>query len=229
MHTGKPFQWVEFDLVFKGHGAEIKPIEKSFEACPRVDRHFLKSSLKYCESDHDACREPQLSTPKDMRIIDLDSMSIVLAPENCRFCALSYVWGKVVEKWLTLTRENRSSLSNKNALVGAPLPRTVKDAMQLCVELGERYLWVDSLCIVQNDPMFQKQQIDIMDTIYAAAKFTIVAAAGNHANAGLPGISIWHRSTQRQTITIQDIEVSNTIPVMKDTVETSVWNSRGWT
>lgn len=156
-------------------------------------------------------------------------MSIVSAPDNCRYCALSYVWGKVVEKWFTLTRENSVSLSSKNALVGASLPQTVKDAMQLCVELGERYLWVDSLCIVQNDTIFQKQQIDIMDTIYAAATFTIVAAAGYHANAGLPGISIWQRSAQRQAITIQDIEVSNAIPVMKDTVEISVWNSRGWT
>ncbi|KAK0123845.1 hypothetical protein ONS95_008839 [Cadophora gregata] len=229
MHTGKPFQWVEFDVVFKGHGAEIKAVEKSFEASPTVDRDFLRTSLKECEGKHETCREPQLSTPKDMCIIDLENMSIVPAPESCRYCALSYVWGKVTENWLTLTRENNISLSKKNALAGAPLAQTVKDAMQLCVELGERYLWVDSLCIVQNDPTFQKQQIDIMDTIYASATFTVVAAAGNHANAGLPGISTWQRSAERQTTTIQDIEVSNTIPVLKDTVETSVWNSRGWT
>ncbi|KAG4432129.1 hypothetical protein IFR05_012384 [Cadophora sp. M221] len=228
-HTGKPFQWVEFDVVFKGHGVEIKMVGKTFEICPRVDLDFLRNSLEICERDHTTCNEGQLPTPKDMCIIDLESMSIAPAPKNCRYCALSYVWGKVTETWLTLTRKNMGSLSLKNALAGKPLPQTVRDAMKLCVELGERYLWVDSLCIVQDDPVFQKQQIDIMDTIYAAATFTIVAAAGNHANAGLPGISTWSRSIQRQTITLQDIEVSNTIPVMKDTVEISVWNSRGWT
>ncbi|KAH9214732.1 heterokaryon incompatibility protein-domain-containing protein, partial [Leptodontidium sp. 2 PMI_412] len=190
---------------------------------------FLGNSLRLCGNGHAACNEGQLPTPKDMCVIDLENMSIGPAPENCRYCALSYVWGKVSETWLTLVRENVASLSLKNALIGMPLPQTVKDAMKLCVELGERHLWVDSLCIVQDDPVFQKQQIDIMDTIYAAATFTIVAAAGNHANAGLPGISTWSRTVQRQTITLQDIEISNTIPVMKDTVQISVWNSRGWT
>ncbi|KAH6692120.1 heterokaryon incompatibility protein-domain-containing protein [Leptodontidium sp. MPI-SDFR-AT-0119] len=228
-HTGRPFQWVEFDVVFKGHGVEIKMVEKSFEICPRVDMDFLGNSLRLCGNGHAACNEGQLPTPKDMCVIDLENMSIGPAPENCRYCALSYVWGKVSETWLTLARENVASLSLKNALIGMPLPQTVKDAMKLCVKLGERHLWVDSLCIVQDDPVFQKQQIDIMDTIYAAATFTIVAAAGNHANAGLPGISTWSRTVQRQTITLQDIEISNTIPVMKDTVQISVWNSRGWT
>ncbi|KAH7310281.1 heterokaryon incompatibility protein-domain-containing protein [Rhexocercosporidium sp. MPI-PUGE-AT-0058] len=228
-HTGKPYQWVEFDVVFRGHGTEIKTVEKSFEVSPQVDMDFLRDSLKTCGDGHASCRGDQLPTPTDMRIIDLESMSITPAPEGCRYCALSYVWGKITVTWLTLTRENMASLSSKNALVGAFVPQTVQDAMKLCVELGERYLWVDSLCIVQNDPVFQKQQIDIMDTIYAAATFTIVAASGDHANAGLPGISTWSRIMQRQTITIMDIEFSNTIPVMKDTVDISIWNSRGWT
>jgi len=101
--------------------------------------------------------------------------------------------------------------------------------MQMCQDLGQRYLWVDSLCIVQNDTEFQKQQIDIMDEIYASASFTIIAAAGDNADSGLPGVNKWSREVQRQIITIQDVEVSNTVPRLKPTAERSPWNTRGWT
>ena len=75
-HTGKPFQWVEFDVAFRGHGAKTEMVEKTFEFCPQVDLSFLKTSLKLCEESHVACNETQLPTPTDMRIIDLESMSI---------------------------------------------------------------------------------------------------------------------------------------------------------
>jgi hypothetical protein len=101
--------------------------------------------------------------------------------------------------------------------------------MQVCLEIGENYLWVDSLCIVQDDSINQKRQMDIMDFIYSQAAVTIVAAAGDHADSGLPGVSTWLRDSKRQTITIQDMEVSNVLPRLKDTVNRSAWNTRGWT
>jgi hypothetical protein len=54
--------------------------------------------------------------------------------------------------------------------------------------IGERYLWVDSLCIVQDDPQEKHGQIANMDAIYGNAILTINAAAGQDANAGLPGV-----------------------------------------
>lgn len=109
------------------------------------------------------------------------------------------------------------------------MPQTIRDAIQVCLEIGETYLWVDSLCIVQDDPVYQKCQIDIMDFIYSEAVITIVAAAGDDADSGLPGVSTWARDTKRQTIFLQDIEVNNVLPRLKDTVDRSVWNTRGWT
>ncbi|CZR69058.1 uncharacterized protein PAC_18959 [Phialocephala subalpina] len=228
--TGSNWQWLDFDLVFKGHDSDSMPVGKVFEISPKVDIEFLKASIRACEDMHERCMlDTKLATPDRMSIIDLHTMSIRRAPEACRYLALSYVWGKITEQWLTLKRETVKLLSHKNALVQACLPQTVRDAMQLCLDLGERYLWVDSLCITQDDPITQKQQIDIMDSIYASATLTIVAAAGDHADSGLPGISKWSREIKRQTITIQDIEISNTMPRLGDTAERSVWNTRGWT
>ncbi|KAF4627390.1 hypothetical protein G7Y89_g10764 [Cudoniella acicularis] len=227
------WQWIEFEVFYKGKDAAAKSNKsrkKYLEIHPKVDVGFLKQMLHACEETHDQCNDNIRSrTPEEMCVIDLELLSIVPALENCRYCALSYVWGKVTEEWLTLTRENAALLRNKDSLLKAHLPRTIKDAMQLSRDLGERFLWADSLCIVQNDPAFQKQQIDIMDEIYATAAFTIIAAAGDHADAGLPGVGSWLREAQRHIITIQDVEVSNVIPCLAVTAERSIWNTRGWT
>jgi hypothetical protein len=52
--------------------------------------------------------------------------------------------------------------------------------------MGEKYLWVDSICIVQDDPVVANAQINQMDLIYAQAVLTIVAATGQNANVDLP-------------------------------------------
>ncbi|KIM99513.1 hypothetical protein OIDMADRAFT_126462, partial [Oidiodendron maius Zn] len=194
----------------------------------RVDFERLRGLIRDCEENHEECKVI-LKTPDEMRVIDLKSMSIVDAPPECRYCALSYVWGQPGKPWLTLTRENTNSLRVLNSLVGVNLPQTILDAITVSKELGQRYLWVDSLCIVQDDAVYQKQQIGIMDTIYASATLTLVAAGGNNADTGFPGVSTWSRDSLRQISTIQDMELSNALPRLKNIIEVSVWNSRGWT
>lgn len=54
--------------------------------------------------------------------------------------------------------------------------------------LGEKYLWVDCLCIRQDDEADKGKFIPQMDLIYGFALVTIVAASGVDADAGLPGV-----------------------------------------
>ena len=56
------------------------------------------------------------------------------------------------------------------------LPRTIRDAMLLVRLLGIGYLWVDSLCIVQDDEEHKSKQIANMGKIYQEACFVILAA-----------------------------------------------------
>lgn len=70
------------------------------------------------------------------------------------------------------------------------IPRPANDAMILCKEMGERYLWVDALCIIQDDSMDKEWQIARIGSIYSSAVFTIVAACGVDADAGLPGVRL---------------------------------------
>ncbi|KAK6842849.1 hypothetical protein PG987_003709 [Apiospora arundinis] len=64
---------------------------------------------------------------------------------------------------------------------------TVKHAMGLTRIMGERYLWVDALCIVQDDNEETRSQLQLMGAIYASAKLTIVALDGD-ASDGIPGL-----------------------------------------
>ncbi len=54
--------------------------------------------------------------------------------------------------------------------------------------IGKRYLWIDSLCLVQDDESDLRDSIGSMDLIYGGATATIIAASGIDADAGLPGL-----------------------------------------
>lgn len=54
---------------------------------------------------------------------------------------------------------------------------------------------MDSLCIVQDDdPNTKQAMISSMDIVYDNALMTIIAASGDNANAGLPGVSYGSRN-----------------------------------
>ncbi len=67
----------------------------------------------------------------------------------------------------------------------ASLPATIRDAVEVCEKLGERYLWVDRFCIVQDDDDDKFRQIQAMSAIFSGTKLVIVAAAGSGMGDGL--------------------------------------------
>jgi hypothetical protein len=91
------------------------------------------------------------------------------------YVALSYMWALATSSRSTSTRifqleaGNISCLACKDALKTDELPDVIVDAIQLCADLGQRYLWVDRLCVVQDDRLAQKTQLQAMDTIYNRA------------------------------------------------------------
>lgn len=63
------------------------------------------------------------------------------------------------------------------------LPTVFRDAMDLVLDAGERYLWIDCLCILQGDDS-TRAEVDRMDDIYAGAHVTIIAAAAEGLRGG---------------------------------------------
>lgn len=109
-------------------------------------------------------------------------------------------------------------------------PRSVLDAMTFVSRLSQRYLWVDSLCIIQDDHAEKHDQISMMHEIYTAAYATIVQHNGGDANAGLPGV----REGSRSLIATKT-HVGNRILIAKANYSTpkvlssSIHSTRGWT
>jgi hypothetical protein len=119
-------------------------------------------------------------------LIDVRDMCIVDAPKGCQHVALSYVWG--TRPNFKLKESNFQFLKRLGSLrdSSVKLPRTIRDAIEVVRHSGQRYLWVDSICIIQDDRGEHKQNaLGSMSKIYGSAVFTIIAIEGGDANRGI--------------------------------------------
>ncbi|KAH8681658.1 hypothetical protein BX600DRAFT_447091, partial [Xylariales sp. PMI_506] len=82
------------------------------------------------------------------------------------------------------------------------MPRTIQDAIALTRGLKQRYLWVDSLCLLQNDRHDLDEGVEVMDLVYEKALLTIVAACGHDSNSGLPGVRPGTRNAENGTVEV---------------------------
>lgn len=65
------------------------------------------------------------------------------------------------------------------------LPRTFTEAFMVCRQLGYRYIWIDSLCILQDDDDDWRAEASLMGKNYANAELNISATAAEDSDAGL--------------------------------------------
>lgn len=133
------------------------------------------SWLKECETSHTECQRdasPQLPT----RVVDVGleaNGTVRLAvPEQGskgRYLVLSYCWGRS-NPFLTTT----SSISaNMSSIEMDQLPQTLRDAVSYTKKLGFRYIWIDALCIIQDDPHDWRREAAKMCSIYENATLSL--------------------------------------------------------
>ena len=209
-----------------------------------IDADYVKAWLERCQADHGLACNPMrdlTKLPPSFRLIDTKKWCIVNPTnhENIRYLALSYVWGAAEgttpsdRQPLQSEQRNVAMLEQPNNLLRADgnLPALLADAIQLTADLGYRYLWVDRLCIIQDDPSQQSDQINAMDVIYQSADLTIVALADQVE--GLPGTSSRPRraslSNKTWELHMKRLDVWADLPKIHRIVTNSRWNSRGWT
>lgn len=151
-----------------------------------------------------------------------------------RYVALSYMWSAGSGSNIQLEKSNVNALEAEDSLRTLPIPDVIADAIALCRDLGERFLWVDRLCIVQDDQYNKPGQINAMDKIYHLATFTIIAALNTRDGVGLPGFvnrprhprsSVW-APPHAEEVEAQGFDAEE---IIGNVVDTSLWNKRGWT
>ncbi|CAF9941764.1 hypothetical protein IMSHALPRED_002885 [Imshaugia aleurites] len=213
-----------------------------------IDPSIGRLWLRECESRHGReCNEHgwaiTMEKPKFLRVVDVQDYCIksVTDSTNLRYIALSYVWGRA--KMIKLLYSNMESLMRKNGLLEVvhALPQTITDAIEVVKGMGERYLWTDALCILQENTKEALEQISYMDRVYSGAICTIVAAQGATANSGIEGIrqhyvpqvgqpASQQRNLQQNQVGLKgDMSLIAPLAAQDHKLDDSVWNIRAWT
>ncbi|KAF4628515.1 hypothetical protein G7Y89_g9639 [Cudoniella acicularis] len=153
------------------------------------DHHFgmAQNWLEECITNHGCCPKSEKSF-MPTRVIEITknetgwhpclhhSTSTAVGP----YVALSYCWGG--DQVIKTTK-----LTIKDWGVSLPfeiLPKTLQDAIIVTSKLNIRYLWVDALCIIQDDPEDMAQEMSQMARIYSSAVVTVAASRARTVNEG---------------------------------------------
>ncbi|KAK0703454.1 heterokaryon incompatibility protein-domain-containing protein [Lasiosphaeria miniovina] len=99
----------------------------------------------------------------------------VTQPADSRYVALSHCWGR---DGTPFTTTHKNLQGRMEGIQISELPRTFRDAVVLVASLGLRYVWIDSLCIIQDDMRDWETQAAEMANIYRKAYLVIGAANG---------------------------------------------------
>lgn len=221
----------EFDLQNQMQRGKFMMTASSVRTT-NVHYRTLRYWFWHCNTNHRFCREARNRGRMHLkiRLIDVKHQRIVSGTLQDKYLALSYVWGGV--KSLRATEENISELEKKGALLkrARDIPQSILDAMMFAAKINARYLWVDALCIVQDNASEKHVQISLMHEIYAAAYTTIVQHAGSDANARLPGVREGSRSLIAMKSQFADTTLlAHASYATPKVLNTSTHSKRGWT
>ncbi|CAG8972807.1 hypothetical protein HYALB_00007732 [Hymenoscyphus albidus] len=129
------------------------------------------------------------------RVIDIGTSDhqqprlLISTGKRAKWAALSHRWPEDGQQIFTLVSENIKEL--ERMIPRENLAATFQDALKLTRTLGLRYLWIDSLCIIQNSPEDWNEQSSQMPIIYKNAYVTIAAAATSDCLGGFLGERDW--------------------------------------
>ncbi|KAI1768407.1 heterokaryon incompatibility protein-domain-containing protein [Hypoxylon sp. FL1150] len=230
----EPFDLVPLEANAPATGSDFGLFTGRLVAADQFDMSVVKTWIRTCSEWHGAeCIDTAPWKTSDwgvpfIRLISLAEDRLVESPCPPPYAALSYVWGSApVFKTL---QGNIGNLMKPGALASQAFPKSIRDAMALARALDLEFIWIDSICIVQDSNDDKAQQIRIMDGIYSRAHLTIVAAAGAHADAGIPGLKPNTRSLPQRTLRVSDdLTLVALHPDSHRSAAATPWSTRGWT
>ena len=191
----------------------------------------IVDAVDECRNTHKRCGTKDLGVLPGM-ILDVSSSGtngrvFLREPGQQKrgdYIALSYCWGgpqKVVTEMANRAEHQQHGIELSR------LPRTISDAARVTVSLRIRYLWVDALCIVQDDHTSKALEIEKMGDIYANATLVLVAGGVvRRANEGF--------LEPQGEFAVVPIRVGKSCPgvpvcLAPGDLEVSHIDSRGWT
>lgn len=199
----------------------------------------IRDWLSICESSHPRCRARWPCLPPK-RLIDLgtdDSSGLKLvstssiSSEKIEYTTLSYCWGGSA----CLKTTKRTLATYQMGIPPSQLPKTFSDAVSITRAIGLRYLWIDALCIVQDDQDDWATESSKMSDIFHGSKLSVTA---NDSRSSTGGVFVQNSSplserTNGARVFLKSVHIGNGryahIHFIREQKYGSALDERGWT
>ncbi|KAI1215161.1 HET-domain-containing protein [Annulohypoxylon truncatum] len=151
----------------------------------------IKKWLKECTTGHSMCEcgvNGELPTRfLDLHEVESDGIARLIevkeaSVENGKYACLSHCWGGNLVKNAMATKLSLDEM--KQGILVETLPQTFRDAITATKKLDIRYLWIDSMCILQDDESDWDRESKRMATIYQNSIITVAATCSEDPTQG---------------------------------------------
>ncbi|KAI8629161.1 heterokaryon incompatibility protein-domain-containing protein [Xylariaceae sp. FL1651] len=152
---------------------------------------MIQQWLRACENEHKLCSDQDHRFPPYLLDIDSKLPDVIRLIEGQtilrdtsyqpHYACLSHCWGKTRSRHIT---KHANFESNRQSILVSELPRNFQDAVEIARALRIRYLWIDSLCIIQDDEEDWAYHVTHMAQIYGNAYITLAAGASADDEGG---------------------------------------------
>ncbi|ORY16424.1 heterokaryon incompatibility protein-domain-containing protein [Clohesyomyces aquaticus] len=165
-------------------------VELSISNASETTWHLAKSWLAECLAYHKRCRQIQTSEIlPPTRLVKIEAQAtktstvcVVHPGHKVKYLAVSHRWGDTTTT-LKLVQDNFSKLSS--GINEFELPRLFRDCITVARRLDCQYLWIDSLCIIQDSAEDWAHEASRMGEVYRGSYCTIAAVSASDCHASI--------------------------------------------
>lgn len=195
----------------------------------------MKEWVRSCDSTHQCYQEYTGLLPTRLLDVGDNESQAVRLHEYGRdysgseaYIALSHRWGSPQQHAQFCTYKSNIEEFGRGIDV-SDLPKTFQDAVKITRGLGLHLLWIDSLCIIQDDEDDWEKESKSMERIYSSAYCTIAASCADGTSDGF-----LKPRPERQYVTMREPDgdtpfyVCEVIDDFLRDVDQSELNQRGW-
>ena len=193
----------------------VIPVPDCYPATPD-NLDLIRNWMDVC-AKHEVCQQTRLDSQLPKRVLDIsrgaDDKLVFLPQESSEkapYATWSYCWGGDLP--LKTTKSNLTHHMEEGVLFEA-FPRTMRMAMSLAAALGFRYIWIDALCIIQDDDADWQEQATAMTAIYQACSLNIAVADSVSGHHGATR-TLQHNSLRMGTVITRDGNAETTVGIL---------------
>ncbi|KAH6661571.1 heterokaryon incompatibility protein-domain-containing protein [Halenospora varia] len=208
---------------------------------------LLREWLQWCDKSH-RCNQhdddkdvniPKKTLPTRLLYVgnpddpdyDQDILKLVLGQQigARKYIALSHCWGKLTTDQKNNFWTTKGNVDDRGREFSiAKLPRTFQDAIKVARELRILYLWIDSLCILQDDKEDWRFESARMEDVFTSAYCTVAATSAVDTNAGFLEQNISSENVYVQDNSSRRAYVCTDMADFDNKVEKAQLNTQAW-